>query len=357
MEKTSVYKQIDYLMNNASDLWERILSESHELIDTQDIFSFKSIKVIGCGDSNFSGIAVKGIFEELSGIATEVVEPIEFIDSSRYLNAVSYQKNQVLVIGISTSGNTEEVVKSIDRAKEIGFKTLGITTNVTSKLATNSDYHVAIELPEYKISPGIITYVYSMLVLSSLAIRFAEVKDRILMVDAANMRKNISLPYSKAMQVFKDTLTNLSESGFKNKYREIEFIGVSSSVASALYSCAKFYEMCGKRTTYINLGEWRHQSCFISDNLPLVSIVFVENEYALKEFNRVKPTFDKLERNYLIVSPKSLRLEGTLDYEDGKYEIFNSLYSFIPVLALAEIYTEALEEDYFRGFIGKWEGV
>ncbi len=57
-----------------------------------------------------------------------------------------YAKCEDLVIGISTSGNSENVVNAIDAAKSIGIKTLALTGKNESRLSQLAD--VTIHVPE-----------------------------------------------------------------------------------------------------------------------------------------------------------------------------------------------------------------
>jgi glucosamine--fructose-6-phosphate aminotransferase (isomerizing) len=78
--------------------------------------------IAGCGDSWLAGIGVRLAWERLLGIPMEAAQALDY---SGY--AVGTADTQTLVIGISASGNTEAVTASLDRARERGAMTVGIS--------------------------------------------------------------------------------------------------------------------------------------------------------------------------------------------------------------------------------------
>ena len=63
-----------------------------------------------------------------------------------------YAKENDLVIGISTSGNSKNVVNAIEVARCMGVKTLSLTGSKESKLSDNSDVTICVpETETYKV--------------------------------------------------------------------------------------------------------------------------------------------------------------------------------------------------------------
>lgn len=61
---------------------------------------------------------------------------------SRYLEGLG--KKGDVVLGISTSGNSENVIRAFQKAKEIGMKTVALTGNDGGKLADISDIEIRV---------------------------------------------------------------------------------------------------------------------------------------------------------------------------------------------------------------------
>ena len=78
--------------------------------------------IAGCGDSWLAAIAVRLAWERLLGVP---MEPAQALDYAGY--AVDTAGAGTLVIGISASGKTEAVTASLDRARERGATTIGIS--------------------------------------------------------------------------------------------------------------------------------------------------------------------------------------------------------------------------------------
>lgn len=356
MKKTSVYDQIVYVEKESKRILEEIDQQTREMYSARDVYSLKYIKIAGCGDSHFAGQALKSAFEKLSGISTEVVEPFEFSHQIEHFETTFYP-NQVLIIGISTSGNTPEVVEVLEKFSEKGYSTLAITTNLNSNLVKVAKFSVVVDIKNFGVSPGIASYVYSMLTLAMLAIRFAELKARVLMSEAATYRNNLAQPYNNFEEIMKNLYTKINDHLNLEIIKELEFIGLNNSMATANYSAAKFYEMNGRRTTVFNLSEWRHLSCFIRDYNDLLSVVVLDEKETARRFKEIQPTFDKLGRNYMVFAAEDVEFEGAIHYPSSRFKEFGGLYNFLPTLIIAEIFTHYLNEEYFRSFKAQWEGV
>ena len=95
--------------------------------------------------------------EKLQSPLEAISLPSQIAVLSAYINDVDpemmyaqlvygYAKENDLVIGISTSGNSKNVVNAIETAKAIGAKTLSLTGKNESKLSELSD--ITIKVPE-----------------------------------------------------------------------------------------------------------------------------------------------------------------------------------------------------------------
>jgi glucosamine--fructose-6-phosphate aminotransferase (isomerizing) len=96
---------------------------------------WKRIHVIGCGTSFFAAMVCKPVFEDLCGVPTEAGQAFDF---------VSYQRSEllgsgVLVAGFSTAGDTEAVVRAVEKARATGAATVAVTAVADGCLAKTSD--------------------------------------------------------------------------------------------------------------------------------------------------------------------------------------------------------------------------
>jgi glucosamine--fructose-6-phosphate aminotransferase (isomerizing) len=99
----------------------------------------RRVVIAGCGDSWLAGIAARLAWERLLGIPTEPAQALDFAEYD-----VGTADARTLVIGISASGNTEAVTSSLDRARERGALTVGISNAPGSPRMARYDAALAV---------------------------------------------------------------------------------------------------------------------------------------------------------------------------------------------------------------------
>lgn len=99
-------------------------------INADDANGLKQILIIGCGTSYYAGLYAKYKLEELLDLPVMVEHASEF----RYRHG-SYRSGSTLAIFISQSGETADVLASIEEAKRRHLKTMGIVNTIGSSVA------------------------------------------------------------------------------------------------------------------------------------------------------------------------------------------------------------------------------
>lgn len=129
--------------------------------------AIRRVIATGCGDSYSAAGAMKPAMRELSGIY-ECSTP-DAIDFCRYYTdrkiLQGNSPEEVLVISISFSGNSERAAEVLDRAKSAGVHSLTITGNSTSKCASAAELVLDVETPDGCNTPGLRSYYASMVAL------------------------------------------------------------------------------------------------------------------------------------------------------------------------------------------------
>jgi len=117
----------------ALETFERHIDESFSKAVSAILKCKGKIIITGIGKSGHIG---KKISSTLSSLGT----PSTFFHSTEMLHGDSgcLEKSDIL-IAISNSGNTQEVVETARKAKEIGLKVISINSNVESELSKLSD--------------------------------------------------------------------------------------------------------------------------------------------------------------------------------------------------------------------------
>jgi glutamine---fructose-6-phosphate transaminase (isomerizing) len=117
------------------------MQQKRESMETfcKELTNAKDVFVTGSGTSYNSALVAKHILSKYSQIRVETVMSSEFQYSSDLLN-----ENSVL-IAISQSGETADVLQSVKAAREKGAKVLSIVNVTTSSLARLSDCYLEVK--------------------------------------------------------------------------------------------------------------------------------------------------------------------------------------------------------------------
>lgn len=122
----------DTFRGRISDEENKIILQSIKL-NKKEIENISRICIVACGTSYHAGLTAKFLFENLTGIPTEVNIASEF----RYGNPVMNDK--VLTIFISQSGETADTLAALRLAKEKKSKTIAICNVVGSSISREAD--------------------------------------------------------------------------------------------------------------------------------------------------------------------------------------------------------------------------
>lgn len=101
-------------------------------------------------DKKFRFICLNDNIPTLMAIANDI--GYEYIFEFQLKNKLS--KND-LVIGISGSGNSKNIIRAIEYANEVGVKTMGITGYDGGKLKKTADYSINVNIDDMQISEDI----------------------------------------------------------------------------------------------------------------------------------------------------------------------------------------------------------
>jgi glutamine---fructose-6-phosphate transaminase (isomerizing) len=102
------------------------------------LLNAKSVYITGSGTSYHSALLAKYIFAKLAKMRTEPVV------SSEFQNVLDFIDKDSVILAISQSGETADVLNSVKLARELGAKIVSIVNISTSSLARISDSFLTI---------------------------------------------------------------------------------------------------------------------------------------------------------------------------------------------------------------------
>jgi glucosamine--fructose-6-phosphate aminotransferase (isomerizing) len=205
-------------------------------------------------------MAAKMAFQMFSGVTYEPHSAMRFLTYTADAMPLKFPEAN-LVIGVSASGGSTRVVQSLEKAREVNadLLTMGLVGNPDSKVAGAADLAFSAQIPDFGRSPGIRTYLASLMGLYALAIRLGEAHGRLSAAEARTRREAILAAADVAdvtLAACKEPARAAAEA-LQDK-EMFSFVGSGPSFATAYFSSAKVVEAAGVFSTAQDLEEWVH---------------------------------------------------------------------------------------------------
>jgi glucosamine--fructose-6-phosphate aminotransferase (isomerizing) len=127
---------------------------------------FERIYLVGHGSSLYNAQAGESVLEHISGMSAKAVPAFAF---SAYMDQRLLDP-QTLVVGISTTGETESVCQALTRAREAGAPTIAITAHKDSFITGKADAVILTGGEDDRISVKTKSYVQALISIYVLAL-------------------------------------------------------------------------------------------------------------------------------------------------------------------------------------------
>lgn len=352
MYNSPMRNQILSISELIKEQYEDLEPKVRKLFPTPEIFNFQKIILTGAGDSYAAALVGKYYLEHFAGLQTEVVSAMDLARNYEK-NTLYFSPQNPLVIAISNSGKVTRIGEALERTKKWGAYNVAITSNSDSYVGKACERHLITKIPSMQASPGVRSYLVSMMSLVLLAIRLGEVRGKMTMDQANELRQNIrDLTYDMAN--ITSTIDTLTPEWAD--FTGYDFIGDGADYGNVLYSNAKILEAAGKYAMYVNTEEWLHLNFFLRKNETTGTVLFVNKRNG--GYSRETEVLDyigQLGRPALVITDTELDLKNdkikVIQFEDNP---FNPLIQWIPAALLASNIAEKIGEEDGRGTKGPW---
>jgi glucosamine 6-phosphate synthetase-like amidotransferase/phosphosugar isomerase protein len=345
--------QVFSLPNLIRAQYEDLEPKIRKTMTTPQIFSFQRIIITGSGDSYAAGLAMKSTFEKLTRLPVEIVSTI---DLARFLETsqLGFAPNNPLVLAVSNSGDGARIGEAAQRALKHGSFVLGITGKPRSVLGKNSSAVIQLDIPSFPSSPGIRSYIVSLMTLLLVAIRIGEVRGRYTMDHAMALRKDIvdqAVAFEKELPTIDKKMNELAE-----QWKDIEawdFVGAGSDYATAWYGQAKVLEATGQYAMHINSEEWLHLNFFLRKTHSIGTVVVASTTNAA--LSRTKEML-----GYARILQRPLLVVTDANWEDFDFSGFHVVHfvpsAFVDSISLTQSTPISLLVGYMMALIGEVDG-
>jgi glucosamine--fructose-6-phosphate aminotransferase (isomerizing) len=251
----------------------RLVLEGIGLTD-KEIRNLRRIVILACGTSYHAGVVGRYVVEEWARIP---VEP-DIASEWRYRNPVL--SKDTLVIGISQSGETADVLAAVKLAREKGARTVAITNMMGSQLTREVD---SVLYTRTGLEVGVAaskTFTAQVALISLLALKLAGIKRTIPAKEIEFILDELyRLP--EHMQVFLDGNHPIEE--IAQRYYDKPFflyLGRHIGLPVALEGALKLKEISYIPTEAYSAGEMKHGPiALLDDDTPVVCVATDSHVY------------------------------------------------------------------------------
>jgi len=244
-------------------------------VETPDIYRTRRVVLTGSGDSWFAAKAAELSFWSDAAVAAEVRPPLE---AGRY-QAQLFPRRELensLLVALSNSGGAARVAEAATLWRAAGAKVLAVTRNDAGRLAGIADRKLLLPVPELPNAPGFGPYLFAVLGLQLLAIRFGEVKLALTMDQAQALRAELKARLGALETVIAGLDAPAQQVAAALASRAlIEFVGAGPNYAVAEYGAAKLLEASGRHALARDLEEWTHLNYFDKAPAEIATVLVV----------------------------------------------------------------------------------
>lgn len=231
-------------------------------VETPDIYRTRRIVLTGSGDSGLAAKAAETAFWSDGQVAAELRTPIE---AGRYQSQLFPRRDleTALLVALSNSGGAARVAEAATLWRAAGGKVLAVTKTPAGRLAGLADRTLLLPVPDLPSAPGFGPYLFAVLGLYLLAIRFGEVKMALTMDQAQALRGRLKREIGTLEQTIAalDAPARQVAETLAGKAL-VEYLGAGPSHAVAEYGAAKLLEATGRHALARDLEEWTHLNYF-----------------------------------------------------------------------------------------------
>ncbi|GMO67858.1 MAG: glutamine--fructose-6-phosphate transaminase (isomerizing) [Endomicrobiia bacterium] len=240
----------------------------------EDIKNISNIHVVACGTSYHAGLVSKFLFENFTGIPTEVDIASEF----RYGNSILNEKN--LIIIISQSGETADTLAALKLAKSKNCRTLALCNVVGSSVSREAEHVIYTYCgPEICVA-STKAFTSQLTILYMLAFDWANKRGKLTkeeLKEYLNELWEIPLKISEFLKNIK-LLQDIAKV-FVNK-RDFLYLGRHVNYPIALEGALKLKEVSYIHAEGYAAGEMKHGPiALIDESMPIVAIAIKGRVY------------------------------------------------------------------------------
>lgn len=229
----------------------------HALGEKIRTFAPSLVYLVGRGSSDHAGVFAKYLVEIEAGIPVAAAAPSVFSVYQR-----SLKLERALVIVISQSGRSPDIINQVEMAKKSGAMCVGLINDETSPLAAKVDFLVPLRASEEKAVAATKSYVASLTALIQIVAHWQSNTE--LLSALEKLPRELAKVIGEPAQLSKD---------FINSNCRFVVLGRGFGYAIAREVALKLKEVCGVHAEAFSSAEFLHGPIALAqDNLRVIDV-------------------------------------------------------------------------------------
>ncbi len=235
----------------------------------------KKITIVGCGSSYFAGLVGETLLEEYAGIPTETEFGSEFCNKK-----INNTTNNDAVLVLSQSGETKDIINSVDKAKEKNIYTFGIINKVGSTISKKINVGIYNHAGHERGITSTKSFISQLEMLTLLSIFLGRLNNKLSVAKGAELIMEIQELPEKVEKILtrRDKIERMAENYLG--YDDFLLIGRKYNVATAYEGALKFKKISYVHAEGFPSGEVVHGPITMMNEIfPTIAIIPSDNVY------------------------------------------------------------------------------
>ncbi len=230
----------------------------------------RSITIMACGTSYHAGLIGKHVIEEWLGIPVRV----------EIASEISHRREVIptsVMIGITQSGETADILTAMKRMKRIGIKTVAISNVPDSSVCRLADDIILTDAGAEIGVAATKTFIAQLMILYQLALSYTRVNT---VIKGRLLGKLMELP-TKIQQLIKRQTEIVHVANYLSSFKNMFFIARGINIPTAMEGSLKMKEIAYIHSEGYAAGELKHGPFALLDiNTPVIAIVMHDDNYS-----------------------------------------------------------------------------
>lgn len=314
---------VEHIVKNEKEIFKEVLDYCDNDIDT--------IYMVGSGTSYHAAVAARSMLEKELKIKVIAMYPLRFRDDELVTS------NNALVVGISHAGRSSSTIMALDKAKELGLKTVAVTAEKNRPISEHADITVYIEIGDEFAGPKTKGFIGSIATLDLLGLNIGVQqglvsisKKQELIARMLKTSNNIPDIAQKAWKWYKENKEDLIKS------KRIIVVGYENCLAALLEGTLKISEAVRYSVIGYEMEEFMHGIYHGIDENTYMIYLASQGQY-FDRCIRMKKYFEteRHNHNYIITYDHALKAKENFIYDFVNDPYFETMEYVVPLQVIA----------------------